>query len=168
MIDKHNRENQEKQVNENSINKKNEPLIDINWFKQRKSQVHPKPPLLKNIISAFVFGGIVCLIGQVFLNLFVWAGLPEQEAGNPTVAIIIFIAALITGLGVFDNIARIAGAGVAVPVTGFANSVTAMAIEFKREGLVLGTGSKMFTLAGSIIVFGVVTAFVIGLISAII
>lgn len=146
----------------------NEPVIDINWFNKRKDQVHPKPPLYRNIILAFVFGGIVSIIGQLFLDLFIWAGLPEQEAGNPTVAVIIFLAALITGFGVFDRIARIAGAGVAIPVTGFANSVTAMAIEFKREGLVQGTGSKMFTLAGSIIVFGVVTAFVIGLISAII
>ncbi len=83
-------------------------------------------------------------------------------------ATVIFIAAVMTGLGVFDDIARVAGAGIAVPVTGFANSVTSMAVEFRREGLVLGTGSKMFALAGSVIVFGVVTAFFIGLISALI
>lgn len=128
----------------------------------------PKPPLLKNIIYAFLFGGGICTIGQAILNLFVTLGVPENQAGNPTVATVIFIAAVMTGLGVFDDIARVAGAGIAVPVTGFANSVTSMAVEFRREGLVLGTGSKMFALAGSVIVFGVVTAFFIGLISALI
>lgn len=128
----------------------------------------PKPPLLKNIIYAFLFGGGICTIGQAILNLFVALGVPENQAGNPTVATVIFIAAVMTGLGVFDDIARVAGAGIAVPVTGFANSVTSMAVEFRREGLVLGTGSKMFALAGSVIVFGVVTAFFIGLISALI
>ena len=108
------------------------------------------------------------MLGQFILNTYIALGVPTEEAGNPTVATVIFIAALLTGFGVFDNLARHAGAGLAVPVTGFANSVTAMAIEFRREGLVLGTGSKMFALAGPIIVFGVVTAFVIGIISALI
>jgi stage V sporulation protein AC len=98
--------------------------------------------------------------------MFISFGVPKEQAGNPTVATIILIAALLTGFGVFDDIARVAGAGIAIPVTGFANSVTSMAIEFRREGLVLGTGSKMFSLAGSVIVFGVVTAFIIGIISA--
>jgi stage V sporulation protein AC len=127
----------------------------------------PKPPLVKNVFYAFVFGGSIAVLGQFILNLYISLGIPEKEAGNPTVVTIIFIAALLTGLGVFDNISRIAGAGLAIPVTGFANSVTSMAIEFRREGLVLGTATKMFALAGSVIVFGVVTAFVIGLISAI-
>jgi stage V sporulation protein AC len=108
------------------------------------------------------------MLGQAILNLFIALGVPEQQAGNPTVATVILIAAVMTGFGIFDDIARVAGAGIAVPVTGFANSVTSMAIEFRREGLVLGTGAKMFALAGSIIVFGVVTAFIIGLISALI
>lgn len=102
------------------------------------------------------------------MNFYIFLGVPSQQAGNPTVATIIFIAAVLTGLGAFDNIANLAGAGTAVPITGFANSVVSMAIEFKREGWVLGTGSKMFTLAGSVIMFGVVTAFIVGLISALI
>ncbi len=105
-------------------------------------------------------------MGQAILNVFTVLGIPEKEAGNPTVVTVIFIAAILTGLGVFDDIARVAGAGIIVPVTGFANSVTSMAIEYRREGLVLGTGAKMFALAGSVIVFGVMTAFIVGIISA--
>jgi len=143
-----------------------ELLLEKKWLNNWTRQNKPRPPLVKNIISAFLAGGLVCLFGQIILNIFIGLGVPEEQAGNPTVATIIFIAAVLTGLGVFDKIAKIAGAGLAVPVTGFANSVTSMAIEFKREGLVLGTGSKMFALAGSVIVFGVVTAFFIGIISA--
>jgi len=155
----------------NNINLKKEEeniLVDTNWVKNWNRLKQPKPPMIKNMLYAFFFGGGICLLGQLILNIFIKLGVPEDQAGNPTVATVIFIATILTGLGVFDNIARVAGAGTAVPVTGFANSVASMAIEFRREGLVLGTGSKMFALAGSIIVFGVVTAFVIGLISALI
>ncbi len=142
-------------------------LVDRRWVSEWTGFKHPRPPVFKNAVSAFLFGGLVCLLGQLVLELFLSLGMPQQQAGNPTVAIFIFAAALLTGLGVFDSIAQVAGAGVAIPVTGFANSVTAMAIEFRREGLVQGTASKMFALAGPVIVFGVVTAFVIGIISAI-
>lgn len=142
--------------------------MDLSWVNKWNRLKQPKPPLFKNIINAFFYGGIICALGQGILNIFIALGVPEEQAGNPTVATVILIAAIITGLGIFDNISQVAGAGIAIPVTGFANSVTSMAIEFRREGLVLGTGSKMFALAGSIIVFGVVTAFVVGLISALI
>ncbi len=127
----------------------------------------PKPPLIRNLILAFLSGGTICLIGQFIQNSYIALGFPAKEAANPTVATVILLAALLTGLGVFDNIARWTGAGTFVPVTGFANSMTAAALEFKKEGLVLGIGSRMFMMAGSVIVFGVVTAFVVGLISAI-
>lgn len=143
-------------------------LVDLNWIKNWSRLKQTKPPLVKNILQAFFFGGITCLLGQFILNLYIYWGVPVEQAGNPTVATVIFIAALLTGFGVFDNIAQLAGAGLAVPVTGFANSVASMAIEFKREGLVLGVGAKMFALAGAVILFGVITAFVVGLISAII
>jgi stage V sporulation protein AC len=149
-----------------SKNKSRDILVDLNWVKNWNRLKQPKPPLLKNILSAFFFGGIICTLGQAILNIYIALGVSEQQAGNPTVATVILIAAIMTGFGVFDDIARVAGAGIAVPVTGFANSVTSMAIEFRREGLILGTGAKMFALAGPIIVFGVVTAFIIGLISA--
>lgn len=127
----------------------------------------PDPPVLRNTLVAFLSGGSICLFGQFIQNGFIALGFSSREAANPTVAMVILIASLLTGLGLFDVIARWTGAGIAIPVTGFANSVTSAALEFKREGLVLGVGSRMFILAGSIIVFGVVTAFVVGLISAI-
>ncbi len=151
---------------EKDLRKNNNVLIDKKWLQDWHKAKQPRPPLAKNTIMAFLVGGLVCVLGQFILNLYTAFGVPAEEAGNPTVATVIFIAALLTGFGVFDNLARHGGAGLAVPVTGFANSVTAMAIEFRREGLVLGSGSKMFGLAGPIIVFGVVTAFVIGIISA--
>lgn len=129
----------------------------------------PRPPRLRNALYAFTSGGLVCVIGQGFTDLYrVLLHLDKKEAGDPAVATMIFIGALLTGLGVFDKLARVAGAGLAVPVTGFANSIVASALEFKREGLVFGVGSKMFLLAGSVITFGVVTAFVVGLIAALV
>ncbi len=149
--------------------KKNEDiLVDPKWIKSWGRLHQPKPPLVKNVLHAFFWGGAVCLLGQFILNLYIYWGVPVEQAGNPTVATVIFIAALLTGLGVFDSIAQLAGAGLAVPVTGFANSVVSMAIEYKREGLVLGTGARMFGLAGAVILFGVVTAFIVGVISALI
>jgi stage V sporulation protein AC len=146
------------------------PELDLekSEYKRMVKRVMPRPPLLKNSIIAFLTGGTICLIGQLIQTGYEAAGFTTEEAANPTVATMIFLAALLTGLGLFDRLARFAGAGLAIPVTGFANSVTAAALEFKREGLVTGVGSKMFILAGSVIVFGVVTAFVVGLISAII
>ncbi|MDI3533841.1 MAG: stage sporulation protein [Thermosediminibacterales bacterium] len=137
-------------------------------YQEKVRKLQPRPTLFRNAILAFITGGIVCVIGQFITDLYkMLLGLSSAEAGNPAVATMIFIGALLTGLGVFDNLAKYAGAGLAVPVTGFANSVVSSALEFKREGLVLGVGSKMFMLAGSVITFGVVTAFFIGLIYAI-
>ncbi len=143
-------------------------LLDNHWFNNWNKLKQPKPPLWKNLIYAFLFGGLVSILGQALLEMYLALGVSQEQAGNPTVATVIFLASLLTAIGIFDRIASIAGAGVAIPVTGFANSITAMALEFKREGFVLGSGAKMFSLAGSIIMFGVVTAFVIGIISAII
>jgi len=135
-------------------------------FDQMARKATPKPPVAKNGIIAFFTGGTICLIGQFIQNLYSGLGFSTQEASNATVSTVIFIGSLLTGLGVFDKIARIAGAGSAVPVTGFANSLTSAALEFKKEGLVTGLSSKMFMLAGSVIVFGVVTAFIAGIIKA--
>ncbi len=127
-----------------------------------------RPAYLANVVRAFLTGGLVCVVGQFITDIYRQIlGMSPAEAGNPAVATMIFIGALLTGFGVFDKLARYAGAGLAVPVTGFANSVVSSALEFKREGLVYGVGSKMFMLAGSVITFGVVTAFVIGLIYAV-
>ncbi|NLW17637.1 MAG: stage V sporulation protein AC [Firmicutes bacterium] len=126
----------------------------------------PKPPVLRNVIVAYVVGGLICVFGQAITQLYLRLGFSVEDVGNPTVATLILISAVLTGLGIYDVIAQFAGAGTAVPVTGFANSVVSAALEFKREGLVLGVGAKMFSLAGPVIVYGTVTAFVVGIIKA--
>ena len=128
----------------------------------------PMPPILKNVVLAFLVGGTICLIGQAILNFYIYLGFSPTDALNPTVATVIFLAALATGTGVYKKLGQFGGAGAFVPVTGFANAVTSAAMEFKKEGFIQGIGSKMFILAGSVIVYGVATAFVIGIISAII
>ena len=141
-------------------------LRDPKAYQELAEQKKPRPNLAKNLFTAFVVGGAICTLGQFIQNIYIkYFNFAPDRAGDPTTATMIFIGGLLTATGVFDKIARHAGAR--QPVTGFANSiVTAAAMEFKREGFVLGVGSKMFALAGSVIVFGVVTAFVVGLISA--
>lgn len=127
----------------------------------------PKRPVLANCMRAFIAGGTICVIGQAIQNFFItYYHFDEKTAGNPTVAVLIFIAVVLTGLGVYDHLGQWAGAGSAVPVTGFANSMASAAIEHRSEGYVLGVGGNMFKLAGSVIVYGVVAAFVIGVIAA--
>jgi stage V sporulation protein AC len=127
-------------------------------------KIEPPRPVLKNCLRAFLVGGFICLIGQglmlMFEKLF---GFTTKTAGNPTVAVLIFIAVILTSFGVYDRIAQWAGAGSAVPVTGFANSMCSAALEHRSEGIVLGVGGNMFKLAGSVIVFGTTAAFIIGL-----
>jgi stage V sporulation protein AC len=126
----------------------------------------PQRPILKNCIRAFFVGGIICTIGQGLMWFYMtFFNFTEVTAGNPTVATLIIISVLLTGFGVYDHIAQWAGAGTAVPVTGFANSVASAAIEHRSEGFVLGSGGNMFKLAGSVIVYGVFAAFVVALIT---
>ena len=132
-----------------------------------KNLVHnttPKSPLLKDCIKAFVFGGGICCFGQVLKTLYGLTSLNEDEVKLAVSTTLIVITAILTGAGVFDNIAKHAGAGTAVPITGFANSVVSPAVEFKSEGFILGMGAKMFNLAGPVIVFGCSAASVYGLI----
>lgn len=137
-------------------------------YQKLVNKTNPKPNLILNALLAFLSGGLICIIGQGFTDFYSWAmKLPPEKAGNPAAATMILIGALLTGLGYFDKLAHYAGAGLAVPVTGFANSMVSSALEFKREGYILGIGSKMFMLAGSVITYGVVTAFFVGLIKAI-
>lgn len=129
----------------------------------------PKIHILRNCIRAFLVGGIICIIGQgiqwVFMTYF---NFDEKTAGNPTVAVLIFLSILFTSLGFYDHIAQWAGAGTAVPVTGFANTIASASIEHKSEGFVLGVGGNMFKIAGPVIVYGVFSAFVVAIISVII
>ena len=118
-----------------------------------------------NCLRAFVVGGAICVMGQGIQQFFMAAfDMTKKQAASPTVAVLILISVILTCLGVYDKIAQWAGAGTAVPVTGFANSMASAAIEHRSEGLVLGTAANMFKLAGSVIVFGVVAAFFIGII----
>lgn len=124
----------------------------------------PKRPVLLNAVRAFIAGGIICTIGQGLQWLFMtYFGFSEVTAGNPTVAVLIIMSVLLTGFGVYDHFAQWAGAGTAVPVTGFANTVASAAIEHRTEGYVLGVGGNMFKLAGSVIAYGVFSAFVVAL-----
>jgi stage V sporulation protein AC len=127
--------------------------------------LEPKRPVIVNCLKAFMIGGIICTIGQglqwIFIKHFDFT---EITAGNPTVAVLILTSTLLTGFGVYDHIAQFGGAGTAVPVTGFANTVASAAIEHRSEGYVLGVGGNMFKLAGSVIAFGVFSAFVVTLV----
>ena len=118
-----------------------------------------------NCLRAFLVGGVICIIGQAIQEFFMYAfKMPVDQAANPTVAVLIFISVILTCLGVYDKIAQWAGAGTAVPVTGFANSMCSAALEHRSEGIVLGVGANMFKLAGSVIVFGTVAAFFVGIV----
>ena len=129
------------------------------------SDREPKRPVVKNCIRAFLVGGIICIIGQGLQWFFItYFNFTENTAGNPTVAILIIASVLLTGLGVYDHIAQWAGAGTAVPVTGFANTIASAAIEHRTEGYVLGVGGNMFKLAGSVIAYGVFSAFIVAII----
>lgn len=137
-------------------------------YQQQANKIKPKRNVLLNSIRAFWVGGAICLLGQAIQNFYISVfHFTEKTAGNPTAATLIFISVLLTGLGIYDNIGQYAGAGSAVPVTGFANSIASAAIEHKSEGYVLGVGGNMFKLAGAVIVFGVVAAFIAGIIKVI-
>ncbi|AET69161.1 stage V sporulation protein AC [Desulfosporosinus orientis DSM 765] len=146
--------------------KKKKKLTPIQQEYQQFAQARePKRPILYNCIKAFFIGGLICTLGQgiqmVFIKYFHFS---QEKAGNPTVAVIIIITVLLTGLGVFDHIAQYAGAGTVIPITGFANTMASAAIEHQTEGYVLGVGGNMFKLAGPVIVYGVFSAFVVSLV----
>lgn len=124
----------------------------------------PRSPVWKDCTFAFVSGGLICVLGQVLIHWYGKLGLDSQSASGAASMSLVCLAALLTGLGVFDDIAKYAGAGTLVPITGFANSVAAPAVEFKTEGMILGTAAKMFTIAGPVIVYGVSASVVYGLI----
>lgn len=124
--------------------------------------IEPKRPLLKNCIRAFLSGGAICTIGQILQWIFInYFGFDEKTSVSPTLVVLIFVAALLTGFGVFDHISQWAGCGTAVPITGFANSIASASMEHKSEGLVLGVAGNMFRLAGAIFVYGVISAFIV-------
>ena len=152
-----------------SNQKKKKLTMTQQQYQQLAKKHEPPRPIALNFVRAFVTGGLICVLGQAIQMGFIrFFGFDEKSASNPTVAVLILLSTILTALGVYDRIAQWAGAGVTVPVTGFANSITSAALEHRSEGFVLGVGGNMFKLAGSVIVFGVVAAFVIGLIKTII
>ena len=124
----------------------------------------PKSPLWKDCLWAFLVGGLICTIGQLIMNGYLALGMEKEEAGTAMSMTLVALSALLTGLSLYDNIAKHAGAGTLVPITGFANAVSSAAIEFKTEGFILGVGAKIFTIAGPVIVYGVSASVVYGLI----
>lgn len=126
--------------------------------------VKPKHNILKNCVMAFLVGGTICVIGQLFLDFFISQGLGEREAAAVTAGTMVFLGAFLTGIGVYDQIGKIGGAGSIIPITGFANSIVAPAMEYKREGFLFGVGAKLFTVAGPVLVYGIITSSLIGII----
>jgi len=127
-------------------------------------QMSPKSPMWKDCLNAFWIGGLICTLGQLALCGYTKLGLNVQDASTAASMSLVALSALLTGLSLYDNIAKHAGAGTLVPITGFANSIAAPAVEFKTEGFVLGVGAKMFTIAGPVIVYGISASIIYGLI----
>lgn len=138
--------------------------ISKDEYSKMADKASPDSPIILNCVKAFIFGGLICTFGQLLNTIFVNAGLNEKEVKIATPCIIIIITAILTGIGVFDKIARHAGAGTIVPITGFANSVVSPALEFKHEGMVLGTAAQMFSIAGPVIVYGTASSVIFGII----
>lgn len=128
------------------------------------ARMEPKSPMWRDCLNAFWIGGLICTLGQVFLNCYGALGLEKEDAGTAASMTLVALSALLTGLSIYDDIAKHAGAGTLVPITGFANAIAAPAVEFKTEGFVLGVGAKMFTIAGPVIVYGLAASVVYGVI----
>ena len=133
-------------------------------FEILSNKMKPKPKVFKNCVRAFIIGGLICVIGQFILNMLIKFGVPKDDATTWLPIIMIFIGAFLTGIGVYDKIAAIAGAGTIVPITGFSNSIVSPAMEFKREGYVLGVGANLFKIAGPVLVYGIGSSILFGLV----
>ena len=135
--------------------------------KEYQAYVHQKAkksPIVKDTVLAFIIGGLICVIGQLIQNGWSAAGLNQEDAGTATSCTLVFLSALLTGLNLYNKIARFGGAGTLVPITGFANAVVSPAIDFKSEGFVTGMAAKMFQIAGPVIVFGTSASVIYGII----
>ena len=133
-------------------------------YEQLVQEISPDSPIGKDCIKAFTVGGLICVAGQLLMNFYGKLGLDPEQAGTAASMTLVAVAALLTGLSVYDDLAKHAGAGTLVPITGFANAIAAPAVEFKTEGMVLGVGGKMFQIAGPVIVYGVSASVIYGFI----
>lgn len=132
-------------------------------YKEYVEQKVPKPTYLKNIFFAFIVGGLICVFGQIIANILSKYSLDKEKVAVGTSIILVFTGAFLTGLGIYDEIARIGGAGAAIPITGFANSIVSPAMEFKKEGFIFGVAAKMFSIAGPVLVYGVGSSVIVGI-----
>lgn len=135
---------------------------EYNEYVKQKS---PNSPILKDCFNAFWVGGLICSIGQIIMDFCKYKGLDQTSSSTVVSIILIGIAAILTGLNIFNKIGKFAGAGSLIPITGFANSIVSPAIEYKSEGYVMGVGGKMFTVAGPVLVFGISASVIIGIIA---
>lgn len=142
---------------------------DKDSYKQVVDEYTPKNKMLKNCIWAFIFGGAICLLGEIIKNIFISGfNVAEKDAGSMSSVVLVALSALLTGLGWYDKLGKVGGAGTVVPITGFANSVVSPALEYKREGFILGTAANIFKLAGPVLIFGYFSSFIVGVLSLLI
>ncbi|NLL70075.1 MAG: stage V sporulation protein AC [Epulopiscium sp.] len=132
-------------------------------YQKRVEEVSPKSNLLVNCAWAFLVGGLICTFGQIITNIVKNLGYTRDEAAMITSIVLVFIGAFLTGLNLYDRIGKYAGAGSIIPITGFANSIVSPAMEFKKEGYIFGLGAKMFTVAGPVLVYGLLASVIVGL-----
>lgn len=142
------------------------PLDSKKDYQNYVDQKSPNSPILKNCFNAFWVGGLICSIGQIIMDICKYKGLSQELSGTVVSIILIAISAFFTSLNIFNKIGKFAGAGSLIPITGFANSIVSPAIEYKSEGYIMGVGGKMFTVAGPVLVFGISTSVIIGIIAS--
>ena len=140
------------------------PLDSKKEYQNYVDKKSPNSPILKNCFNAFWVGGLICSIGQIILNICKSRELSQEISGTIVSIILIGISAFLTGLNIFNKIGKFAGAGSLIPITGFANSIVSPAMEYKSEGYVMGVGGKMFTVAGPVLVFGISTSIIVGIV----
>ena len=141
-----------------------QPIETQKKYQEYVDKKSPNSPILKNCFNAFWVGGLICTFGQIILLICKARGLDDSTSGTIASIILIGLSAFLTGLNIFNKIGKFAGAGSLVPITGFANSIVAPSIEYKSEGYVMGVGSKMFTIAGPVLVFGICSSILVGII----
>ncbi|MFW6016710.1 MAG: stage V sporulation protein AC, partial [bacterium] len=134
-------------------------------YKKIVNKNHPPENKVMNFLRAYIVGGLICVIGQGFWNFYILFDMSQNDASTLSVITMIFLGALLTGFGVYDELGQFSGAGTLVPITGFANAMVSPAMEYKQDGIVLGLGAKMFDVAGPVLVYGMVSAFIIGLLT---
>ena len=138
--------------------------LDSKSYKKYAKERAKKSPLAKDSLMAFLIGGAICMLGQAIMIIYKAVGVPDDMAKSLVPVTLIFLAALFTGIGIFDNLAKIAGAGTLVPITGFANAVVSPAIDNKSEGFIMGVGANMFVVAGPVIVYGIISSVLYGVV----